>query len=95
MIGGERNPDVWRFILSNVREPDHMAGDLHAQVASGEVGAQRLLSLCEHHGLDDIEALADEIIERSEAATRAAISALPAGRTRRMPNSTWPTAAGS
>ncbi len=37
-----RNDDVWKFILSNVRQPDHMAGDLHAQMASGEIGAQRL-----------------------------------------------------
>ncbi len=79
MRAGARNDDVWRFILSNVRQPDHMAGDLHAQMASGEVGAQRLLSLCARHGLDDIEALADEIIERSEAATRASIAQLPAG----------------
>ncbi len=79
MKGGERNPDVWKFILSNVRQPDHMAGDLHAQMASGEVGAQRLFALCETHGLDDIEALADEIINRSEHATRASIQALPAG----------------
>ena len=43
MRAGERNDDVWKFILSNVRQPDHMAGDLHAQMASGEVGAQRLL----------------------------------------------------
>ena len=70
---------MWKFILSNVRQPDHMAGDLHAQVASGEVGAQRLLALCEQHGLDDIEDLADEIISRSEAATRASIRQLPAG----------------
>lgn len=79
MKAGERNDDVWKFILSNVRQPDHMAGDLHAQMASGEVGAQRLLALCERHGLDDIEALADEIIDRSEAATRASIRELPAG----------------
>jgi len=79
MVQGERNPDVWRFILSNVRQPDHMAGDLHAQVASGEVGARRLNTLCDEHGLDDIEDLADEIIERSEAATRRSIRALPAG----------------
>ena len=79
MIKGERNADVWRFILSNVRQPDHMAGDLHAQMASGEVGAQRLRSLCDTHHLDDIEDLADEIITRSEAATRASIKQLPAG----------------
>jgi N-methylhydantoinase B len=79
MVRGERNDDVWRFILSNVRQPDHMAGDLHAQMASGAVGAQRLQALCDQHGLDDIEALADEIIDRSEAATRASIRKLPAG----------------
>ena len=79
MIAGERNADAWKFILSNVRQPDHMAGDLHAQMASGEVGAQRLRSLCDRHGLDDIEDLADEIITRSEAATRASIRELPAG----------------
>lgn len=79
MKAGERNDDVWKFILSNVRQPDHMAGDLHAQMASGEVGAQRLLALCERHGLGDIEDLADEIIERSEAATRASIRELPSG----------------
>ena len=79
MIAGERNTDVWKFIMSNVRQPDHMAGDLHAQMASGEVGAQRLRSLCDRHGLDDIEDLADEIIARSEAATRATIRELPAG----------------
>jgi N-methylhydantoinase B len=79
MRRGERNDDVWRFILSNVRQPDHMAGDLHAQMASGEVGAQRLAALCDQHGLDDIEDLADEIIGRSEDATRAGIRDLPAG----------------
>jgi len=75
----ERSEDVWKFILSNVRQPDHMAGDLHAQMASGEVGAQRLRTLCDTHGLDDIEDLADEIIERSEKATRDSIRELPAG----------------
>ena len=76
---GERNDDVWKFILSNVRQPDHMAGDLHAQIASGEVGARRLRVLCAAHHLVDIEALADEIIARSEAATRDAIRVLPKG----------------
>ena len=79
MVGGERNPDVWNFILSNVRTPEHVAGDLHAQIASAEVGAQRLQTLCDTHDLDDIQGLADEVISRSEAATRAAISELPAG----------------
>lgn len=79
MKKGERNEDVWKFILSNVRQPDHMAGDLHAQMASGEVGAKRLSTLCETHDLANIEGLADEIIERSEEATRSSIRELPSG----------------
>ena len=79
LVAGERNEDVWRFILSNVRQPEHMAGDLHAQIASGQVGAQRLQLLCDSRDLDDIQDLADEIILRSEEATRRSIRALPAG----------------
>jgi N-methylhydantoinase B len=79
MKRGDRNEDAWKFILSNVREPEHMTGDLHAQMASGEVGANRLNQLLDAHRLDDIEALGDEIIRRSEEATRRAISALPGG----------------
>ena len=77
MVAGERNTDVWNFILSNVRTPDHVAGDLHAQMASAAVGAERLQTLCDAWNLDDIDDLADEIIERSEAATRESIRALP------------------
>jgi N-methylhydantoinase B len=79
MVRGARNAEAWKFILANVREPEHMAGDLHAQMASGEVGAARLLTLCDAHKLDDIEALADEILRRSEEATRRSISALRGG----------------
>src|SRR5947209_12145544 len=79
MVRGERNRDVWKFILSNVREPEHMAGDLHAQMASGEIGASRLNQLLDAHALADIEDLGDEIVRRSEEATRRAIRALPAG----------------
>lgn len=79
MKKGERNEDVWKFILSNVRQPDHMAGDLHAQMASGEVGAKRLGTLCDTHDLANIEDLADEIITRSEEATRKSIRELPSG----------------
>jgi len=79
MRRGERNDDVWKFVLANVRQPDHMAGDLHAQMASGEIGASRLNHLLDVHGLADVEELGEEIVERSEEATRRAIRALPAG----------------
>lgn len=79
MVKGERNVEAWKFILANVRQPEHMSGDLHAQVASGEVGASRLNALCDTHGLDDIDAVADEVLRRSEEATRREIRAMKPG----------------
>lgn len=76
---GIRNELLHRIILRNVRTPDHVAGDLAAQVSANRAGAEALVELCRNHGLSDIEKLSDEIIDRSERATRNAIRALAAG----------------
>jgi N-methylhydantoinase B len=67
------------IIRANVRTPDAVFGDLAAQVSSGQAASERLIALCREHGLSDIEELSDEIIRRSEAATRIAIRQLAAG----------------
>ena len=67
------------MIRRNVRTPDAVFGDLAAQVSSGQAASERLIAMCERYGLVDIEGLSDEIISRSEAATRAAIRKLKAG----------------
>ena len=76
---GVPNATLHDIIRSNVRTPDHVFGDLSAQVSSGRAGGERLIALCKRQGLEDIEQVADEIIARSDAATRRAIRALPAG----------------
>jgi len=76
---GTPNPLLHAIIRRNVRTPEHVMGDLAAQVASGRVGAERLNALCDRHGLDDIEALADQVIGRSEQATRESIRRLLPG----------------
>jgi N-methylhydantoinase B/oxoprolinase/acetone carboxylase alpha subunit len=76
---GEPCPVLHAMIKSNVRTPDAVFGDLAAQVSSGQAASERLIAMCERYGLVDIEELSDEIISRSEAATRAAISKLKAG----------------
>lgn len=76
---GAPNATLHEIIRRNVRTPDHVFGDLSAQVSGGRSCAERLNALCDRHGLSDIEALSDEIIARSETATREAIRALPAG----------------
>jgi N-methylhydantoinase B len=67
------------MIRRNVRTPDAVFGDLAAQVSSGESAAEHLIALCERAALDDIETLSDEIIRRSDEATRNAIRKLKAG----------------
>src|ERR1044071_4462264 len=60
--------DPWmsagHFFRRNVPPPEHVCGDLDAQVSSGRAGGERLIALCKRQGLRDIEALADEIIGR-------------------------------
>lgn len=76
---GKPNPLLHDIIRHNVRTPDHVFGDLAAQVSSGRVGGERLLALLARHGLEDIDGLSEEIIARSEAATRASIRSLKPG----------------
>lgn len=70
---------LYKIIASNVRTPEEVIGDIHAQITANEVGSRQLISFLEEFGLDDIEAVADAIIERSETAMREAIKALPNG----------------
>lgn len=70
---------IFELIAANVRTPEEVLGDIHSQIIGNEVGVRQLLSFMEEFGLDDIEALSDEIIQRSERAMRERIQALPNG----------------
>ena len=70
---------IFDLIEANVRTPLEVMGDLHSQITGNEVGGRQLLSFMDELGLDDIEELADEIIDRSERAMRARIEALADG----------------
>jgi N-methylhydantoinase B len=70
---------LFELIAANVRTPDEVLGDLHSQVVANEVGGRQLLAFLEEFGLTDIETLADEVVDLTEAAMRARIRALPDG----------------
>ena len=76
---GRPNETLFQIIRRNVRTPDALMGDLGAQVSSGMIASERLNALCDRYGLDDISALSEEIVSRSETATRDAIRKLPGG----------------
>lgn len=73
---------LYELIAANVRTPEEVLGDLHSQVVGNEVGARQLLRFLDEFGLADIEALADEIVGRSERAMRERIAALADGEYR-------------
>jgi N-methylhydantoinase B len=83
---GEPNRILMQIVRINVRQPDEVIGDFYAQTACNETGGRALLEMMDEFGLDSIDAVAEEIIGRSEAAVRAEIAKLPSGE---WSNETW------
>ncbi|MFY0610441.1 MAG: hydantoinase B/oxoprolinase family protein [Hyphomicrobiaceae bacterium] len=76
---GRENPVVIDFLKENLRMSDETLGDIRAQFAAYADCKSKLFGLLDDEGLADLEAVADDIIERSEEGMRRAISALPDG----------------
>jgi N-methylhydantoinase B len=76
---GEPVPELLRVIEANVRIPDKLLGDLMAMRNCNRILEQRLAQVVERHGFDGYAEAADVILERSEAAMRAAIAEMPDG----------------
>src|SRR5690349_3799811 len=85
-IAGEPNRVLMQIVRANVRQPDEVIGDFYAQTACNETGGRALLEMMDEFELDSIDAIADEIIRRSETAVRAEIRKLPNGE---WTNETW------
>jgi N-methylhydantoinase B len=83
---GEINRVLVQIVRANVRQPDEVIGDFYAQTASNDAGGRALLEMMDEFGLESIDAVAEEIIRRSEAAVRAEIDKLPNGE---WSNETW------
>src|SRR5215467_2628913 len=68
----------------NVRLPDVLMGDINAQVAACSIGARRLSELAGNFGRDELTALFDELLNRSETMTRQALRGLKSGTYRHV-----------
>ena len=77
---GKPNEDLLALLGENVRRPDQVLGDVHALVAAGLTGAERIGEFMEEYGMHDLQALAAVVQRRAEGAMREAISGLPDGR---------------
>ncbi len=76
---GEPNHTLHAILRKNVRIPDILMGDLHGQVAAGNVGKQRFIELLDAYGADSVSAYIAELMDRAEAMTREKLSAIPDG----------------
>jgi N-methylhydantoinase B len=78
---GVIEPEVQRFLLANVRTPDMRRGDLAAQLAACERGAERYRALVVERGRAYVEGAARDLLDYAERRAAAALAAaVPDGR---------------
>ncbi|MGD0508037.1 MAG: hydantoinase B/oxoprolinase family protein, partial [Terriglobales bacterium] len=71
--------DVLALLLSNVRTPEEREGDLGAQIAACQTGAQRLHEICERYGIARVKRAAADLLVYSEEMMRAFLRTIPSG----------------
>ncbi|MGE0716817.1 MAG: hydantoinase B/oxoprolinase family protein [Alphaproteobacteria bacterium] len=76
---GVMNDTLVKMMRLNVRIPDVLMGDIYAQIAACQIGARRIAALADTYGDNMLAQIFAELLERSEAMTRDALRAIPAG----------------
>ena len=80
MRGGKLVSDVLALLLNNVRTPEEREGDLGAQIAACQTGAQRLREICDRYGIARANQAAADLLVYSEEMMRAFLRTIPPGR---------------
>ena len=70
-------PELERVVLANVRTPDMRRGDLAAQRAAVERGAEGLRALARRYGREPLNEAARELLAYAERRTRAMLRGMP------------------
>ena len=76
---GKFNREALSFLLSNVRMPRVVLGDLHAQLAANITGVRGVKKLLEKHGLRKFLEACDIFLEQTADETRAEYRNMPSG----------------
>src|ERR1700687_3280044 len=79
MRGGKLVADGLALLLNNVRTPEEREGDLGAQIAACQTGAQRLREVCDRYGIARAKQAAADLLVYSEAMMRAFLRTIPPG----------------
>jgi N-methylhydantoinase B len=77
--GGVLNETLMEVIRANTRQPVETIGDVYSLMNCNDVGCDRLLEMMEEFRLEELDELADHIIDTSRKAVQAAIDKLPKG----------------
>jgi N-methylhydantoinase B len=77
MERGEVDETLLRIVRGNVREPDQLIGDIYALATCNEIGHRRLIDMMDEFDLDDLDSIAEFILDNSRRATLERIAALP------------------
>ena len=77
--GGVRNEAVWQILKDNVRAPGMVVGDMEAQVAACQIGADRFIDLVDRYGLKAVNDASEALMDYSERLMRQAIKDVPDG----------------
>src|ERR1035438_3841647 len=80
MRGGKIVADVLALLLNNVRTPEEREGDLGAQIAACQTGAQHLREICERYGIKRAQRAAADLLVYAEEMMRAFLRTIPSGR---------------
>ena len=76
---GTANETLLDIIRTNVREPQQVIGDIFSFAASNDIGSKRLRDMMQEFKLENLDTLAEFIIENSRKATIERIRALKNG----------------
>jgi N-methylhydantoinase B len=76
---GVVNEAILEILKLNVRLPEALIGDLNAQIAACRIGGRRLLELASSFQPPLLQAIFEDLLNRSEFLTRKAIERIPDG----------------
>lgn len=79
VAAGELNDGLLELLLANVRTPDERAGDLRAQMAANQRGADRIGEMVAKYGRAEVDRYMTALLDYAERMTRRLIADLPDG----------------
>ncbi|WP_306111683.1 MULTISPECIES: hydantoinase B/oxoprolinase family protein [Roseovarius] len=76
---GQMDAEIYSIICSNIRVADQRIGDVRAQAAALDLGAERLGALMDRYGDEVVEAAIEALRDRAAQQMRRFIGEIPAG----------------